>query len=179
MHVGKRLRAGRAELAGLRLLALHSVPPDSSSSLLGRRRGAPGLHGRAARLEVIPLCPHPSVLGRRGGWGIRHLPGAPAACCCWEQADRPGQLAQSGDRRGLTFRMLVTVGSALRMRPGLGWMLAFSADFRCGACSLSASLRAQRKGQGAGPAHTAPLNSTTSTPKGRPPPPQGHQQLPL
>lgn len=34
----------------------------------------------------------------------------------------------------------MTVGSALRMSPGFGWMLAFSADFKCGACSLSASL---------------------------------------
>lgn len=46
---------------------------------------------------------------------------------------------------GRTFRMLVTVGSALRMSLGLGWMLAFSADFRCGACSLSAILGTHKK----------------------------------
>lgn len=40
----------------------------------------------------------------------------------------------------VTLRMLVTVGSALRMSPGLGWMLAFSADFKRGACSRSAVL---------------------------------------
>lgn len=40
----------------------------------------------------------------------------------------------------LTLRMFVTVGSARRISPGLGWMLAFSPDFSCGACSRSAAL---------------------------------------
>lgn len=37
--------------------------------------------------------------------------------------------------------MLVTVGSAHRMRPGLGWMLAFSAVFSRGAYSLFSALK--------------------------------------
>lgn len=36
--------------------------------------------------------------------------------------------------------MLVTVGSALRMRPGFGWIFAFSAVFSLGANSLSSDL---------------------------------------
>lgn len=39
-----------------------------------------------------------------------------------------------------TFRIFVTVGSALRMRPGFGWMFAFSAVFSRGANSLSSFL---------------------------------------
>lgn len=35
-----------------------------------------------------------------------------------------------------TLRILVTVGSARRMSPGFGWMLAFSAVFNLGANSL-------------------------------------------
>lgn len=66
---------------------------------------------------------------------------------------------------GRTFRMLVTVGSALRMSLGLGWMLAFSADFRCGACSLSAILGIHKKrGAEQGGGGVAAL---------LPPPPQG------
>lgn len=34
-----------------------------------------------------------------------------------------------------TLRMFVTVGSARRIRPGFGWMLAFSDDFSCGSRS--------------------------------------------
>lgn len=47
-----------------------------------------------------------------------------------------------------TLRILVTVGSALRMRPGLGWMLAFSAVFNLGANSLSSVLNQICKGKG-------------------------------
>lgn len=39
-------RAGWAQAAGT-----DDMPPDSSSSFLGRRRGAPHLHNGAARLE--------------------------------------------------------------------------------------------------------------------------------
>lgn len=48
----------------------------------------------------------------------------------------------------LTLRILVTVGSALRMRPGLGWMLAFSAVFSFGANSLSSVLNQVCRGRG-------------------------------
>lgn len=63
-HAGKRLGAGQAELAGLRLLALTTMcclmaPP----AFLGRRRRGPGLHSRAARLGVIPPFLHPSAGG--------------------------------------------------------------------------------------------------------------------
>lgn len=44
----------------------------------------------------------------------------------------------------------MTVGSALRMRPGLGWMLAFSAVFCLGANSLSSVLNQMCKGSGTG-----------------------------
>ena len=47
-----------------------------------------------------------------------------------------------------TLRILVTVGSALRMRPGFGWMLAFSAVFNLGANSLSSVLNQICKGKG-------------------------------
>lgn len=47
-----------------------------------------------------------------------------------------------------TFRILVTVGSALRMRPGLGWILAFSAVFSLGANSLSSALSKIAGGEG-------------------------------
>lgn len=40
----------------------------------------------------------------------------------------------------------MTVGSALRMSPGFGWMLAFSADFRDGEFSLSAALGDPKEG---------------------------------
>lgn len=44
----------------------------------------------------------------------------------------------------------MTVGSALRMRPGFGWMLAFSAVFSLGANSLSSVLNQMCKGRGTG-----------------------------
>lgn len=44
----------------------------------------------------------------------------------------------------------MTVGSALRMRPGLGWMFAFSAVFSLGANSLSSVLNQMCKGGGKG-----------------------------
>lgn len=92
---------------------------------------------------------------------------------------------------GRTFRMLVTVGSALRMSLGLGWMLAFSADFRCGACSLSAILGTHKEGrlaggggaallppkppQGSAGGHSEGTGSALSwlTPKAKPQPPPG------
>jgi hypothetical protein len=37
----------------------------------------------------------------------------------------------------LTLRMFVTVGSARRINPGLGWMLAFSDDFSSGSRSAA------------------------------------------
>lgn len=42
----------------------------------------------------------------------------------------------------------MTVGSALRMRPGLGWILAFSAVFSLGANSLSSALSKIAGGEG-------------------------------
>lgn len=44
----------------------------------------------------------------------------------------------------------MTVGSALRMRPGLGWILAFSAVFSLGANSLSSVLNQMCKRRGIG-----------------------------
>lgn len=44
----------------------------------------------------------------------------------------------------------MTVGSALRIRPGLGWMLAFSAVFSLGANSLSSVLNQICNGRGTG-----------------------------
>lgn len=44
--------------------------------------------------------------------------------------------------------MLVTVGSALRMRPGFGWIFAFSAVFSLGANSLSSDLSQERGAEG-------------------------------
>lgn len=44
----------------------------------------------------------------------------------------------------------MTVGSALRIRPGLGWMLAFSAVFSLGANSLSSVLNQMCIGRGIG-----------------------------
>lgn len=44
----------------------------------------------------------------------------------------------------------MTVGSALRMRPGFGWMLAFSAVFSLGENSLSSALNKIAGGRGGG-----------------------------
>lgn len=55
-----------------------------------------------------------------------------------------------GSDYGPTLRIFVTVGSALRMRPGFGWMLAFSAVFSLGANSLSSVLNQICKGRGVG-----------------------------
>lgn len=44
----------------------------------------------------------------------------------------------------------MTVGSALSIRPGLGWMLAFSAVFSLGANSLSSVLNQMCMGRGTG-----------------------------
>lgn len=52
--------------------------------------------------------------------------------------------------RHSTLRILVTVGSALRMRPGFGWILAFSAVFSLGANSLSSALNKIAGGSGLG-----------------------------
>lgn len=56
----------------------------------------------------------------------------------------------SGNSLQSTLRILVTVGSALSMRPGLGWMFAFSAVFSLGANSLSSVLNQICNGRGTG-----------------------------
>ena len=65
-HTGKRLSAGWAELARLRLLALTTT--RSLTAPLASWEGGgepPDLHGRAARPGVIPSFLHPSTGGNQ------------------------------------------------------------------------------------------------------------------
>lgn len=188
MHAGERL-GERAERAGLGLLAPPTAPRCLAAPPASREGGE--------ELQSSELAQQ----GLRQGWERFLQPSTG-----WEREPPDHPRLPGGERRagsrlwvagstqaggGRTFRMLVTVGSALRMSLGLGWMLAFSADFRCGACSLSAILGTHKEGrlaggggaallppkppQGSAGGHSEGTGSALSwlAPKAKPQPPPG------